>query len=46
MKNSITEIKNALEGINRLEEAKGKISDLESSVMENNKAEKERDKII
>ena len=43
MKNSITEIKNTLEGVNsRLEEAKEWISNLEDRVTESNQAEQER----
>ena len=45
MKNSITEIKNTLEGIySRLEEAKGWISDLGDRLMQSNQAEHKREK--
>ena len=47
MKNSITEIKNTLKGINsRLEEAEEQISDLKDRVRESSQAEQEREKII
>ena len=46
MKNSITEIKNTLEGINsRLENAED-ISHLEGSIMESNQVEQQREKGI
>ena len=41
MKNS-SEIKNTLDGINRLEEAEEWMSNLEKRVMESNQAEQER----
>ena len=45
MKNSITEIKNTLDGINsRLEEVEKQIRDILVGVMESNQAEQEREK--
>lgn len=45
MKNSITEIENALEGINsRWVEVEEWISELEDRIMESNQAENEREK--
>ena len=46
MKNSITKIKNTLEGINRLKEAEEWMSNPKDRVMESNQAEKEREEII
>ena len=45
MKNSVAEIKNKLDGINRrLEEAEEWVSDLEDRMMESNQSEQERKK--
>ena len=44
MQNSITEIKNTLNGMNRLEEAEEQINDLEDRVMDNSQAEQMRGK--
>ena len=44
--NIINEIKNILDGINRLGEAEKLISDLEDIVMESNQAEERREKKI
>ena len=45
MKNSVTENKNTLDGINsRLEEVEQHISDLENRVTQSNQAEQEREK--
>lgn len=47
MKNSITETKNTLEGINRgLGEAEELVSGLEARVMESNQAEHQKEKRI
>ena len=46
MKNLITEIKNTLEGINRIEETEEQTSNLEHRVMESNEAEQKREKKI
>jgi len=47
MKNSTTEIKNTLEGINsRLEDAEERIGNLEDRVMEGNQAEQQKEKRI
>jgi len=46
MKNSITEIKNILEGINSRSEDTEQISELEDRVMESSQAEQQKEKRI
>lgn len=42
MKNTASEIKNELDGINRLHEAEDRVSDLEDKVAENTKKKKKK----
>lgn len=44
MKNSMNDIRNTIDGINRIPEAEEHISDIEDRVMESNEAEQMRDK--
>ena len=44
MNNTINEIKNSLEGINRITEAEGQISDLEDKIVEITTAEQNKEK--